>query len=503
MPVLRIIAIIAMLYSASLGAKVLIASSHGVGNMFMAIITVAILTVGLCVFAEISCLSFKAKKYGFSALSGAIVVVLYALSVSGQAVSWTIEHRKETSKLEMAQNNLASKKNDVAIAEKRLNDCPLAHETRCKNPAAENLTAKQIERDKAEAELAALSDAAGIDAAWADVSEWMGAKEKSKNSEFNRDIALAAIVDLLAIIFYANPHIIRDLTEDVKKNNLTVQQLRIDSPKPDIIQVAPASYQPEPIINDWRGFGQPGNAGFHFEKKDVVKSIMDLPAGRMVALLGQSGFGKSMLLGNLAQAALNRGDDVYAIDTHFDISNSAFDPRCKIIGKGGNNAEVKSFMLFIQSELKKRQSELSTVPNAAEKWQRITILMDEMFEVINECGLTKEFAVMYTKMRKYKIVFLGISQSFNVKSMGVDGNKDLLKSFEIFQLSGKSNGYVISHYGLDDTEKRVLKNTFEHPGVIAFSHIATKQPDFKPMIDKIVNAPAKDLKKSLNDDLFN
>lgn len=494
-----------MIFSASLSAKLLLESSHSLSSAVAAVITVAILAIGLCVLSEIAYLSFKVKKYGLASLATVLVLFLYGLSVSGQAFFWITEHRKESSKLEMLQSTLAAKNADVAIAEQQLNKCNPLHVTKCVTPSSVILSAKQAERDKAVAELSALSDAAGVNSAWADFDNWIGVSEHRKQSdnEFSRDMLLAAFVELLAIIFYANPHIIRDLTEDVKKNNLTVQQLRMDSPQPDIIPVAPVNYQPSVPANEWGGFGQ-SNTGFYAEKKDVVKSIMDLPAGRSVALLGQSGFGKTMLLGNLAQAALNRGDDVYAIDTHFDISNSAFDPRCKIIGKGGDNAEVKAFMLFVQNELKKRQSELSTVPNAAEKWQRITILMDEMFEVINECGLTKEFAVMYTKMRKYKIVFLGISQSFNVKSMGVEGNQDLLKSFEIFQLSGAANNYAISHFGLDDANKRVLKNTFEHPGEIRFSHITSsaKQPDFKNVIDGIVKAPAKDLKKSLNHSLL-
>lgn len=507
MPILRVLSIVAMIYSATLGARVLIASSTGVSNVIMAIITVVILTVGLCVFAEITCLSFKAKKYGFSALAGAIVVVLYALSVSGQAVSWTIEHRKETSKLEMLQNALAAKNADVASAEQQLSRCNPLHVTKCVNPATEILATKQAERDIAAAELAKLSDAAGVDAAWSDVSEWIGAKEKNKNSEFNRDIALALIVDLLAIFFYANPTIVKDLTDFLEnKEKPTVQQLRIDSPQPDIIPTQPpveyqpqTEYQPPVVANpfDWNG-------GFSRKQNDIVDFIMTLPAGRNIAITGQQGYGKSSLLGHLAQYALKAGHAVYVIDPHFNITESSFDSNCKIIGKGKNYAEIKEFFNWLENEMNTRAMQLATIPNIENSWQPITILMDEMTATVEKIGRTKGFITFYTEMRKYKGNFLGISHSFDVNSMGVSGKKSVLNSFDLFELSDKNNGYLINHLAVLTNGKRELKQTFEHPGPITFSHIPaeSKQPNFKPVIDSIVNVSPKVLKKNLNSDIF-
>jgi hypothetical protein len=422
--------------------------------------------------------------------SALLVAVFYCLSVAATSISWYMQPQKEVAKLDVQRDVIKTLQADVEQAKTALESCPPMTFKNCITPKTVVLKEKQDLLTAAIADSGKLSDVIATAKTWDGIAAFFNTDRATL--EFGRDLIGGMLFDLIGILFFAQSG--GHETSEKKQ----VQQLRIDTPQPDIIPTAPpVDYQAAPVVSEWANFEQ--------QQKNIVKSIMDLPAGRSVAILGQSGFGKSSLLGHLGIEALNRGHTVFALDPHFNITESSFDPRCQIIGKTANGmAEIKNFIFWLKKELDKRELELKTVPYVFDTWQTYVVLMDEMFEVINQTGLTKEFAVMYTKMRKYKIVFLGISQSFNVKSMGVDGNQDLLKTFEIFQLSGADNGYKITHAVLDDNgKKRIIKGVFEHPGTLKFSHIPqTKQPDFKPMIDSIVNVPAKELKKSLNSDIF-
>lgn len=433
---------------------------------------------------------------------GLLVVIFFGLSVTATSFSWYMQPQKGLAKMDSSALILAEAKKARDFAQEQLVKCPQGHRTKCAIPNAAILAEKQAKYDKALADNAKFSEIKATKSTWDHVAGFFGTDRKTL--EFGRDFILSALFDLIAIIFFAQSANNNEETGKKYKRNLKSEEMQNDEINNSIFSMP---NQREPLsltdsqtsLNGRSWLDNPENIEETNNAKDgIIDFIFGLPDGKNMIMLGQQGYGKSALLGHLAVEALKRGEDVFVVDPHFNITESAFPTEATIIGKGGNYDEITQFFNKVWAEIERRKREMATVPNASKHWTPITILMDEMTSTVEEAKLGEIFTKAFTQIRKYKGKFLGISHSLDVKSLGIAGKKELLKSFEIFSLSDATNGRVITHYSHDLNGKRIKKGVYKHPGKIEFSHFdinldtaslnesQDKEDSFQPVFDDII-----------------
>jgi len=187
---------------------------------------------------------------------------------------------------------------------------------------------------------------------------------------------------------------------------------------------------------------------------DKDMNPIELPALKVghVLIAGETGSGKSTAM----QAVLHRRQNVIVLDPH---DTPGTWPNATVIGGGRNFAEIGQFIEQTSHLLDERyQQRASGVTN----FPPLTVATDEMPAIVDELG--KEIGAMWRKWlregRKVSLFFVVSTQSTRVKTLGIEGESDLLENF----------AYVLALGRVATTEYPDLARGMERPAVIRTVH---------------------------------
>jgi hypothetical protein len=147
-----------------------------------------------------------------------------------------------------------------------------------------------------------------------------------------------------------------------------------------------------------------------------------LPEGHVV-IAGPTRSGKTTTL----LAILQHRQDVVAIDPH-GAPGKWGDAR--MLGAGRNFQEIAAFMQWMEAELNRRAQALAADANT--KFPEMTVVADELPAIADELGGDRAYSSWKKWVRegwKFGLYFVFSSQSLQVKPLGLEGEKDILRNF--------------------------------------------------------------------------
>ncbi len=161
-------------------------------------------------------------------------------------------------------------------------------------------------------------------------------------------------------------------------------------------------------------------------KPDLIPLILK---ARRSLTKGKTDAGKTTLL--LAIASYSKG--VIVIDPH--AYPDKWSSHCQVIGGGRNFPEIYARLNWLYGTLDSRYTELASGKVKESQFDTITLLCDEVMDVIEECPDCKVFfRKLVTQGRKVNIdVHLG-SHSLLVKALGLEGLGDVRENFLFVRL---------------------------------------------------------------------
>ncbi len=213
-------------------------------------------------------------------------------------------------------------------------------------------------------------------------------------------------------------------------------------------------------------------------KPDLIPLILK---ARRSLIKGKTEAGKTTLL--LAIASYSKG--VIVIDPH--AYPDKWPSHCQVIGGGRNFPEIYARLNWIYGTMDSRYTDLSTGKTKESQFDTITLLCDEVMDVIEECPDCKVFfRKLVTQGRKVNIdVHLG-SHSLLVKALGLEGLGDVRENFLFVRL------YFSQITGLrsatiDDGEGEIPVLFMEHQPMLPASTDRIELPELKEP-DLIINS---------------
>ncbi len=234
-----------------------------------------------------------------------------------------------------------------------------------------------------------------------------------------------------------------------------------------------------------------GNGGYQMLASPVTavsNDLLQLPApsvqaeilppleGGHVLIAGPSGSGKTTAM----QAILQSRHDIVVLDPHAapgDWGNA------QVKGAGRNYDEIAGFMQWMLEELNRRaqaRAEGQTV------FPEMTVATDEMPSIATELG--KETYSIWQKWvregRKYGLYFVVSTQSTRVKTMGIQGEGDVLSNFVAAILLGSE---AVSQCPdlVTGMERPAVIRTLQgtRPVIIPHSPTDTAVTDIQPIVN--------------------
>lgn len=181
---------------------------------------------------------------------------------------------------------------------------------------------------------------------------------------------------------------------------------------------------------------------------DGIRPFPQMDTGHIL-IAGETGSGKSTAM----RAVLQHRQNVVVLDPHYSPGEWG---RVRVIGGGRDFEAIGEYMNYMQHELKKRYTQRV---NGQSHFEPITVATDEMPAIIDAQG--KQIGAIWREWlregRKVGLYFCVSTQSTRVKTLGIDGEGDLLENFTYSLLLGK----------VAQAEYRDMVQGMERPAVIA------------------------------------
>jgi hypothetical protein len=148
-----------------------------------------------------------------------------------------------------------------------------------------------------------------------------------------------------------------------------------------------------------------------------------------VLIAGETGSGKTTAM----QAVLRRRQNVVVLDPHDDQKTWG---HAHVIGGGGNFEAIKEYLAYMDDLLSERMAQRYA---GQERFEQITIATDEMPALVAEIGreVYATFRRHIRQSRKFDIELVVSTQSTRVKTLGIEGEGDLLENFRYVLVLGK------------------------------------------------------------------
>lgn len=445
----KVIAYSIVVFSAVIAINVLLQNMHSVIGGIAAVVVVIGLKSAEVFSASDAVEHYKRDETWRGSAFLLLASLLFFLSVSGSTLFWFSNHKKDVAKLDTAKQVLATKQADVETARAQLAGCNPKHVTKCVKPMTEVLTAKQAERDKAQAELQNLTDAAGNTQAWAEYAAFFGIPAASM--EIGRDLILSALADLIAIIFIAQATSSENNEKSEKKRSSQASQSVADNAQPLRI----AGSQPVSVVKSLSSvFGDLDDMEEVEVPRDLLADIK--PLQRMLIVGGQNA-GKTTLLKHIAAAKSQQGG-VLILDSHNYVGK--WEEAYRVVGHGRDYAAIETELKKLVSLMDKRYKEYATGEIGERQHELITVISDEWTTIAeNINSLDQLLTPLLTESRKVGIDFIVACHSETAGSLGLKGRFDLKKNFDAVLRLQNSGG--VRTVKLDNWES---VTEYHHPG---------------------------------------
>lgn len=191
-----------------------------------------------------------------------------------------------------------------------------------------------------------------------------------------------------------------------------------------------------------------------------LELLNDVDGEPHILLAGKTKAGKSTLAEVLLARRVERGDDIYIIDPHYQPVNKYGETTWGgLTGVGGDSWDsVRSAMRAVKKEYdtRKRLANLGQMPEGG--FKPLTVLIDEVPEIYE--ALKEEWqafaGVIGSGARKYNIFAILITQSYLIKDIG--GSSAKRENFVIVALNEKAKALVLAEV-VDAKEKSVMMET--------------------------------------------
>lgn len=179
---------------------------------------------------------------------------------------------------------------------------------------------------------------------------------------------------------------------------------------------------------------------------DWLPLLNDVDGEPHIMISGKTKAGKSTLAEVLLAWRVDRGDDIYIIDPHYQPVNKYGEVTwCGLRGVGGDSWEsVNRALTAVRTEYERRKKEANDGRMPHGGFKPLTVIIDEAPEIYEE--LKKEWesfqGVMGSGARKYNIFIILLTQSHLIKDIG--GSTAKRENFTIVALNEKARDLVES-----------------------------------------------------------
>jgi hypothetical protein len=166
--------------------------------------------------------------------------------------------------------------------------------------------------------------------------------------------------------------------------------------------------------------------------EDAPRPVM-LPALTKghVLIVGATGDGKSMALRQIIDTRQN----VTVLDPHY--TPGAWGDNARVIGGGSDYDAIIEYFHYMQKELIRRSQARA---NGRTDFEPMTFATEEMPAIVSHGGrdVSTIWRFVMREGRKYGLEMVTVSQSKLVKTLGIEGEGDLLENFRHVLLLGKA-----------------------------------------------------------------
>jgi hypothetical protein len=181
-------------------------------------------------------------------------------------------------------------------------------------------------------------------------------------------------------------------------------------------------------------------------------------------IAGPTGAGKSTAM----RALLAHRGQAVVLDPHAGPNDWAGK---HVLGSGRNFAEIQTYMEWMLGELDRRAEQRA---RGVQSFEPLTVATDEMPSIADELG--REVYTIWQKWvregRKFGLYFIVSTQSTRVKTLGIEGEGDVLKNFAAVLYLGQE---AVDQYPdlVDGMSRPAILRTLRGPQPVVIPHIPT------------------------------
>jgi hypothetical protein len=211
-----------------------------------------------------------------------------------------------------------------------------------------------------------------------------------------------------------------------------------------------------------RQIGNGSENGQPLLSANVTQTAASLPPIRNghVLIAGETGSGKSTAM----RSVLERRQNVTVLDPHAAPGEWG---AAKVVGGGGRFADIESFLGTMLGELDRRMEQRG---NGRIDFDPMTVATDEMPAIVGRLGgdVGEAWRGWLREGRKFNLSFVVATQSTRVKTLGIQGEGDVLDAFAAVIYLGKqaSSKFPDLVTGLDRPAVLRVSNREPYPVVV-------------------------------------
>jgi hypothetical protein len=184
-----------------------------------------------------------------------------------------------------------------------------------------------------------------------------------------------------------------------------------------------------------------------------------------VLIAGETGSGKSTAM----KAILSTRQNVTVLDPHDDQQTWS---GAEVIGAGRNFQAIAEYMRYMKELLETRYAARA---NGGNNFPAVTVATDEMPAIVSHVGreIEQVWREWLREGRKVGLFFLVSTQSTRVKTLGIEGERDLLENFAGVLVLGQT---AVSEYGdlCRDMERPAVLRTIRGAQPVIVPNVETR-----------------------------